>query len=136
MKQKLKAVFTENRILFVVETISFCLLVFWGIMWIVNPEKSYEPYITVAGFVFLGLEIYRRYKKNKSVLQLHIDTANTIFCKYKTSKQPNDKTFALLLYDLKISNDSETNCTIKDVKIEYALNNNIKQSDSIVLILL
>lgn len=134
MKKKLKTIFTENKVCFVVEAISFCLLIILGIMWINNPDGPYEPSIAVVGFIFLGLEIYRRYIKKKSILNLHINTANTIICNYRTVKQAKEKLFALILYDLKISNDSESNCSVKDVKIEYAYQNQFKQSDSIVVV--
>lgn len=134
MKQKLKRIFTENKICFVVEAISFCLLIIFGFIWISNPNPLYERIITVVAFSFIGLEIYRRYSKKKTVLLLHIKTANTLICKYRTTKQTNENSFALILYDLVISNDSEVNCTVKEVKIEYIYQNQLKQSDSIVLI--
>lgn len=59
-------------------------------------------------------------KERKTVFTaLHIDSANTLFCKYLVPKNRMYGHISILFYGLKIANISDSPFTVKDVKIEY-----------------
>jgi len=59
-------------------------------------------------------------KERKSTFAtLHFDSANTLFCKYIDEQNIKNGHIALLLYGMKISNNSANSFTIKDFLIEY-----------------
>jgi hypothetical protein len=45
-----------------IEAVAFGMSVVLGVLWIVNPNGSYEPFLFVAGLLFVVTEAYRRYE--------------------------------------------------------------------------
>ena len=53
-----------KRILIIVaiEAFAFGMSVVLGVLWIANPNGSYEPFLVVTGLLFVATESYRRYE--------------------------------------------------------------------------
>ena len=45
----------------IVEVVTLLICVFFGYKWVNNPQGNYEPWLFLAGLIFIAFEVFRRY---------------------------------------------------------------------------
>ncbi len=53
----------RNAIIFIIEIVAFLGCLTFATLWLIDPEKNYEPKFTLCTIIFILTEILRRYSK-------------------------------------------------------------------------
>lgn len=127
----------KNIILIIIEILALITSICLGVLWLKYPNCSFDKFTYLTGLIFISTELLRKINLKlikKEHAKIHINSSNTFFSTLLNDKLGNNKQIVLLFYDLAISNNSNMNFTIKEIKLEYKLNGIVNNVDSIPLL--
>jgi len=113
-----------------IEVIALIACVIFGVLWLNNPNGSYEPLMAISGLVFIATEGIRRYRENreskvipKKHSLIEINSKNTLFARFIDKSNKMNGNIGIAFYCLNIVNVSNDPYTVKDVVLRYKIDN-------------
>ena len=104
-----------------------------ALFWMKFPKNYYFPIIlSVITILTTGFEIFRRnynFKDIEKHTSLTISEGNTLFVNYTNKSYHEKPQVAILFYSMQITNVSESPFTLKEISLEYQIDNKTERDE-------